>query len=76
MLLHPEVLFISYGLNESSGTAYDTPPENRPGRRSRIVGVPVRQSGIGAPHDALQFPELGKEARSFVVDFRRVGGYC
>jgi hypothetical protein len=34
--------------------------------------VPIGQSSVGPPHDTLQFPELGKEAWSFIVDFRGV----
>jgi len=38
--------------------------------------MPIGQSGIGPPHDTLQFPELGKEAWSLVVDFGCVECDC
>jgi hypothetical protein len=74
MILDPKVLTVSSWPGRRL-KAYNTPPEDRPRRRPRIIGVPIRQSGIGSPHDSLQFPELGKEAWSFVVDFWCVERY-
>ena len=46
----------------------DTTAENWPRLRARVPRVRVDKTSVGSPHDALQLPELAKEARVAVVD--------
>lgn len=46
----------------------DTALQNRPGRRPRIPGVRLHESGVRLPHDLLKLPELAKEARVVIID--------
>lgn len=63
--------------NGSADAQVDTPTKKRPVLRSRIVRVPVGQTGIGRPHDRLELSELPEEARSAVVDlFRFSALFC
>lgn len=46
----------------------DSTLQDRPARGTRVPSVRFDETGIGAPHDLIQFPELAKEARITVVD--------
>lgn len=83
MVLDPEVLRrandrVSKGSNaiDISRKTHDTATHERPGRRPRIVRMPVRQTGVCVPHDGLKLKELGKEARLDVVDLLGRERHC
>ncbi len=56
--------------------AYDAAAKTGPCVGARVVCVAVSKASVGGPHNLLQFPELGEEARQFVVDLRRIRGHC
>ena len=51
----------------------DAATKHRPRRRPRVPRVRRHETGVRAPHDLLQLPELAEEARLPVVDLFGVG---
>ena len=48
---------------------YDSSSKSWPSSWSGIEGVAISKTGVGCPHNLLQFQELGEESGSSVVHF-------
>lgn len=78
VVFHPEVLEAQNVNTRCQGrkeeNTHDTTTKARPRIRSRVIRMTISKASIRSPHNLLQLPELGKEARNTVVDLWRVVG--